>query len=151
MEKSNILIELYKFLDSNTILTLATTRKDKPYISNLFYVADNDLSLYFLSNKKTRHAQEFIANPNVAVSIYDPASAPGKFVAGIQIEGKVVVAKGLDLVRNFPKYLKLFPATKINLEMLKQVNSDTRLFKFTPDKEYFTDKRIFEKREEIDL
>ena len=142
---------ILNFMNSNTILSLSTSISDSPYICNLFYVCDDDLNIYFLSSNKTRHAQELKDNPKVAVSIYDPKSAPGKSVIGLQAVGKVSEAKGMELVKMFASYLKLFPATKIDINMLKQVSFDSRLFKFKPDIIYFMDKSHFEKRQEVVL
>lgn len=139
------------FMNSNTILSLSTSTSDSPYICNLFYVCDDDLNIYFLSSKKTRHAQELKDNPRVAVSIYDPLSAPGKSVIGLQATGKVSEAKGIELIKMFKSYLSIFPATKVNIDMLKQVSFDSRLFKFKPDVIYFMDKSHFEKRQEVIL
>ena len=58
------------FIKEHHLLTLATSKENVPYCANVFYIYDKkNNSLIFSSDIKTRHAQEFSENVNVAGAI----------------------------------------------------------------------------------
>ena len=62
--------QIIHFLNEHHLLTLATSQNNKPYCCNLFYVYDQvSNQLIFSTETKTKHAQDFITNTNVAGSI----------------------------------------------------------------------------------
>jgi hypothetical protein len=70
----------------NTYLTLSTTNGDRPWCAPVQYVADEDLTLYFVSLPESRHMSDIKTNPSVAVTIFDSQQPP--FTSrGVQIEG----------------------------------------------------------------
>jgi hypothetical protein len=70
----------------NTYLTLSTANGDQPWGAAVQYVADEDLNLYFVSLPDSRHMSHIMANPSVAVTIFDSRQPP--FTSrGVQIEG----------------------------------------------------------------
>ena len=50
-------------------MSLATVHENMPWVCEVHFSYDDDLNLYFGSSSKTRHAQEILANPNVAGNI----------------------------------------------------------------------------------
>ena len=62
--------QIIDFINEHHLLILATSQNNIPYCCNVFYVYDEvSNQLIFSSVTKTKHAQNFIANPNVAGSI----------------------------------------------------------------------------------
>ncbi len=57
------------FLASHTTLTLATIGPDGPAAAAVFYAADGNLNLYFLSEDQTQHGRNLLADPRVAGTI----------------------------------------------------------------------------------
>jgi len=57
------------FLDSCGTLTLATSGPAGAWAASLFFARDAQLNLYFISSTETRHVQDFLANPLVAVTV----------------------------------------------------------------------------------
>ena len=49
-------------IQRNSVIVLATTEGDQPWIAPLEYMADEDLNLYFFSTTKARHVQHLEAN-----------------------------------------------------------------------------------------
>jgi uncharacterized protein YhbP (UPF0306 family) len=96
------------YVRTHYTMTLATTRQDRPWAATVFYAADDDLRLYFVSDPKTRHATEGEANPNVAVTIYEH-DQDWSSIRGIQIEGRldVVAREARDAVE--ARYVARFP------------------------------------------
>lgn len=104
---------IVEFINEHHLLTLATSKDNIPYCCNAFYVFDEEnISLIFSSDTKTKHAQDFIANPNVAGSISLETKAVGK-IQGVQLLGKVTELKGEELKSASKKYLKAYPYARL--------------------------------------
>lgn len=74
-----------EFLRSNELGVLATISSDgKPHARTVYYSADDDFSIHFLTYSNTRKAADLRKNPNAAFVITDP-DAPST----MQIEGMV--------------------------------------------------------------
>tara|TARA_X000000368_G_scaffold409297_1_gene391023 strand:+ start:1554 stop:1973 length:420 start_codon:yes stop_codon:yes gene_type:complete len=103
---------IIEFIKRHHLLTLATSKDNRPYCCNVFYVYnEKNNSLIFSSETKTKHATDFIDNPNVAASISLETKDVDK-IQGVQILGKIVEPKG-DKIENATKqYLKEFPYAK---------------------------------------
>lgn len=68
-------------------LSLATVKENKPWVCEVHFAYDEDLSLYFVSQQDTRHCQEIALNPYVAGNIikqHPLTEAPN----GIYFEGR---------------------------------------------------------------
>lgn len=81
-------------------MSIATVSENKPWVCEVHFVADDDLNLYFVSKKSTRHCQEIANNPNVAGNIvrqHGLKEVPG----GIYFEGsaEAIVATEEDIER----------------------------------------------------
>lgn len=81
---------LRAFLAAQSTLALATVNHDGvPENAPVFYVADDELNLYWLSKESSRHSLNLAAQPRVAGAIY-PAVWGWDKIAGLQIEGEAV-------------------------------------------------------------
>ncbi|MDB5168083.1 MAG: rnhA [Candidatus Saccharibacteria bacterium] len=77
-----------EYLALGTIMQLATSSGNKPWISTVYYVADSERNIYWLSLPERRHSKEVQVNPEVAVAIAIKQDIP---VIGIQASGQVAV------------------------------------------------------------
>lgn len=92
------------FLSSHTTLTLATVGPDgAPAAAAVFYAHDEDLNLYFLSEERTQHGQNLLANGLVAGTIQDDGQ-DWRAIRGLQVRGRAFPATGEDLVRAVAVY-----------------------------------------------
>ncbi len=57
------------FLDSLSTLTLATYGPAGPWAASLFFARDEECNLYFISSQSSRHVQDLLTEPNVAVTV----------------------------------------------------------------------------------
>ena len=81
--------QIIHFLNEHHLLTLATSQNNKPYCCNLFYVYDEiSNQLIFSTDTKTKHAQDFITNTNVAGSIALETKDVSK-IQGVQLLGTI--------------------------------------------------------------
>lgn len=77
-------------------MQLATVGAGKPWVCSLYYVADDNLNLYWLSLPGRRHSQEIVDNPNVSIAIAVKTDQP---VIGIQAEGRAEIIKNKQIIK----------------------------------------------------
>lgn len=77
-------------------MTLATMGTDGPAAAAVFYVHDADLNLYFLSEERTQHGQNLLANPAVAATIQADGQ-DWRGIRGLQLRGSAALASAPQL------------------------------------------------------
>jgi len=108
--------QIIDFINEHHLLILATSQNNIPYCCNVFYVYDEvSNQLIFSSDTKTKHAQDFIANPNVAGSIALETKEISK-IQGVQLLGTIQELKAEELKIAKEQYLKAFPYAE-NMEL----------------------------------
>jgi uncharacterized protein YhbP (UPF0306 family) len=76
-------------LGGETTLSLATSGEDgRACVAPLFYIADNELSLFWLSSESSRHSLNLTAAPCVAATVYRSVEN-WKQIRGVQLRGAV--------------------------------------------------------------
>jgi uncharacterized protein YhbP (UPF0306 family) len=76
-------------LGEETTLSLATTGEDgQACVAPLFYIVDENLSLYWLSSESSLHSLNLAANPRAAATIYRSVEN-WKQIRGVQLRGTV--------------------------------------------------------------
>ncbi len=80
-----------EYLKQATLMQVATVRNNQPWACSVYFAADPNMNLYWLSKPDRRHSIEISENEKVAGTIVLPHT-PGDKVRGIQFEG---VAKEL--------------------------------------------------------
>ncbi|MGH2522511.1 MAG: pyridoxamine 5'-phosphate oxidase family protein, partial [Anaerolineales bacterium] len=69
---SNLKSEIYRFLAAHSTLTLATLNPDgQPMAASLFFVADAELNLYWVSGPRSRHSLNLEKNARAAVTVHN--------------------------------------------------------------------------------
>ncbi len=111
---------ILKFLSTRHIMTLATSSQGEPWCCNLFYAIDKErFWLIFTSNPETKHIEQGVANPQVALSVVLDTKVVGK-VRGVQINGTLydahANAEALKICKS--AYLKRFPYAALRLDHL---------------------------------
>ena len=135
--------QIIHFLNEHHLLTLATSQNDKPYCCNLFYVYDQvSNQLIFSTETKTKHAQDFITNTNVAGSVALETKNVSK-IQGVQLQGTIQELKGEDLKIAKEQYIKAFSyAANMDLHLWAM---PLNFIKMTNNKLGFGKKLIWEK------
>lgn len=76
------------YLKEAKLMQIATSKNNKPWVATVWYVHDDELNLYFISRRSTRHSLEIRDNTNVAGAIVKPhVKGSGEKVIGLQFEG----------------------------------------------------------------
>ena len=135
--------QIIHFLNEHHLLTLATSQNNKPYCCNLFYVYDKvSNQLIFSTETKTKHAQDFIYNTNVAGSIALETKEVSK-IQGVQLLGTIFELKGERLKIAKEQYIKAFSyAANMDLHLWAM---PLNFIKMTHNKLGFGKKLIWEK------
>ena len=135
--------QIIHFLNEHHLLTLATSQNNKPYCCNLFYVYDQlSNHLIFSTEIKTKHAQDFICNTNVAGSIALETREVSK-IQGVQLIGTIQELKGEHLKIAKERYIKAFSyAANMDLHLWAM---PLNFIKMTHNKLGFGKKLIWEK------
>ncbi len=137
--------QIVNFINEHHLLTLATSKDNEPYCCNAFYVFNEENnSLIFSSDTKTKHATDFIANPNVAGSISLETKAVGK-IQGVQLLGRIFELKGEDLKKATKQYLKTYPYARLMETHLWKMK--LTFAKMTHNRLGFGKKLIWEKKD----
>ncbi len=137
-----------KIIADNLYLSLATVGMGQPWIAPLYYAADENFNLYFVSEKTSRHAQHITRSPQVAVSIFNSQEIPEK-VNGVQIKGEARQVGLKELPHALGVYFKkrfselLTDRIKDHLNPIKYLGGfPYRVYKIIPHKTYILDPQI---------
>jgi uncharacterized protein YhbP (UPF0306 family) len=102
-----------RFLKKHHVLTIATCVGNEPWCASCFYVyLEEEESLVFTTDKKTRHGQEFLKNEKVAGAVALETNIIGK-IRGIQFQGIVSEPSGALAEKAETAYLKRFPVAML--------------------------------------
>ena len=142
------------YLETHNTMTLGTCSGDVPWAATVFYASD-DLRLYFFSVPDSRHCQNLVANPRVAVTVQEDYH-DWRRIKGIQLEGTAILvdsmiekAKAMAIyARKYPEVIKLFtnPASGLFYKAFLKV----KFYCVIPEKVFFIDnEQGFGKRQEL--
>jgi uncharacterized protein YhbP (UPF0306 family) len=135
--------QIIDFINEHHLLTLATSKGNTPYCCNVFYVYDvANNQLIFSTETKTKHAQDFTLNPNVAGSIALETKEVAK-IQGVQLLGVITELKGDELKAATKQYLQAFSYARLMKTHLWEMK--LTFIKMTHNKLGFGKKLIWEK------
>ncbi len=104
---------IIKFLRKHHVLTIATTVDNEPWCASCFYVyLEEENSLVFTTDLKTRHGKEFLRNQHVAGTVVLETIIIGK-IRGIQFQGTISEPSGELAAKAKKAYLRRFPVAML--------------------------------------
>jgi uncharacterized protein YhbP (UPF0306 family) len=80
-------------LSRGHLMSLATVDEGGPWVSDVVYVFDDDLNIYWISKVDARHSRAILKNPQVAGTI-TVSNAPQEKNVGIQFSGTAEKLEG---------------------------------------------------------
>ena len=111
-------------------MQLASSVDNQPWICTVYYVADGNLNIYWLSWTTRRHSQEIKANCKVAVTIPIKLDRP---VTGVQAEGKASEVTDAVLIEEMmKKYTAKYDAGHEFYKNFMDGKNKHTMYKFTP-------------------
>lgn len=138
--------EIIRILESHVCGSLSTVNESKAYCNTIYYCFDKDLCLYFASDYTTKHAEYIMANPNVAVCVWDQPTSYGEKHIGLQIEGECHLVSGTDIFHTWSLYIKRFNIFQQKIgsfENLRDKIVGIRLYKIVPQSIKITNSKLF--------
>lgn len=79
--------DISAYLDEAKMMQLATAAANKPWICNVWFVADENFTVYWISSTKRRHSEELENNSSVAASFCIPRQPSESNRGALQLEG----------------------------------------------------------------
>jgi uncharacterized protein YhbP (UPF0306 family) len=120
------------YLHDAKLMQLATVAGSKPWVCNVWFVADESFNIYWFSSVTRRHSRELEHNVNVAGSMCLPTS-PQNPPQGLQFEGIAkVVSKKAEVQRVIGLYKNyIFPLEQIQ-QMMTHPDRPHRFYQIKP-------------------
>jgi uncharacterized protein YhbP (UPF0306 family) len=146
--KSARLEKIADLLRSQSSLALSTAPGGEPRSTPLFYLADDDLRLYWFSSASSEHSRTLRRDPEAAVAVYRPTDEWRK-IQGVQMRGRVSAISDRERRRAIGEaYCERFGLGRF----FKNAMSRSRLYVFEPDwVRYIDNTKRFGYRFEIQL
>ena len=113
-----------RMLEEHNTLTLATTGEQGPWAATVFYASDADYNLYFVSDRRTRHARDMLSGAPVAAAINADVDNWND-VRGLQLEGAAARVEGAERVRALALYLAKFATVKALFDAPRSADEQT--------------------------
>jgi uncharacterized protein YhbP (UPF0306 family) len=83
---------IHEVLEKGYLMSLATIDDGGVWVTDVIYIHDNNLKVYWVSDPAVRHSQAIAKNPLIAATI--TASSAGESNFGIQVTGKATKLVG---------------------------------------------------------
>ena len=134
-------------LREQSTLSLATTDElGEPWVTPLFYLVDDDLTLFWLSSKTSLHSVNIKRLPKAAISVYWQAES-WKDIQGVQMRGSITIVadkrRRSHLIKTYCRRFQLGAVFKLAI-------SRCDLFAFRPEfARYIDNSRMFGTRTEL--
>lgn len=107
--------KLHGFLNSETVLTIATADACGAWSAPVLYVADTQaepFELYFLSSSNSRHISGLPLSGSAAVSIYTEYTGAWQSIRGVQIHASITQVAESEKASIAQRYFARFPEVK---------------------------------------
>ena len=141
--------EYFDLLNSQKLMAVATFG-EHPWIAWVYYVADDQGNLYFISSPKTIHGQHIMQNQQVSCAIADTSQNPVDSKKGIQLFGTVDVVSGVGKLKWFFKmWAKIAPGTTdiLNFKTFDAGKLESNVYRVTPTKIRFFNEALYQDAE----
>lgn len=158
-DSQDLRAETREYLARHNTVSLATDGPDGLWATTVFYV-NLDLSLYFLSEPKTRHVQNVLRNSSIAATVNEDYH-DWRQIKGIQMSAMCEEVKGKrELARALAAYVRKYPFVAQFLspsQFLRGMSVgghalDVRLYRLRPTRLLYLDnERGFSNRQEVPL
>ena len=128
-------------LQQARVMQVATVRGGRPWVCSVYFVADEQQRLYWLSWPSRRHSRDIAANDRVAVAIAVKTDKP---VIGIQAEGRAtVVTDSTEVQRVMQRYTEKYGEGSEFYNNFVAGKNLHELYRFTPETYVLFDELYF--------
>ena len=147
-----LLKEALAYLENHHVMTLATVGDEGPWASAVFYV-NQGFTLYFFTERNTRHGRNLAANPLVAAAIQEDYGE-WREIKGIQLQGEATPVGSMEKVGVILLFLRKFPSL---CHFFAHSNTAVRMayaqvYKLVPREAWYLDnQKGFSSRQKLNL
>lgn len=127
--------EIEQILNEEIVISLATSSDDGAWASDLLFVHDNDLAIYWKSSTETRHSRNISKNPQAAATV----TSTKENGSGLQLTGTVEVVNS-DLVEELNDKLRAKRQALYGQHIAERETArenDRQWYRLTPSVYYF--------------
>lgn len=154
-DKEKAVESVFRILEKNKLLTLATVNKDgSPHVCSNYFVFDDSFNLYIWTDFNSKHSKNIGEGSKVSVNIADTSQKWGSMLSGLQIDG---FAKSLSMKESLvpaKKYMKRYPLVSGIVKNLAGFHSkklESKIYKIEMVEIKILDERKFGKEEHQEL
>ena len=101
------ILRVQDFLNDHNTVSIASKNNQSVWAATVFYIADTDMSLYFLSSDKTQHIGNIQIDENVAITVYKDVG-DWQSIKGLQGSGQVSEVRSSDRDKILADYIKKY-------------------------------------------
>lgn len=128
-------------LKDKKMMQIASVSGDQPWICTVYFVADEEQNLYWLSLPSRRHSIEIKSNSKVAVAVPVEFDQP---VIGLQSEGEATKVNNAEIIKNIMKlYVDKYGQGKDFYDNFLAGKNQHALYRFTPKSYVLFDEKNF--------
>ncbi|MEV7782828.1 pyridoxamine 5'-phosphate oxidase family protein [Kitasatospora sp. NPDC088351] len=132
------------------VLTLATAGHERgPHANLAFFAHDDDLVLYFVSERSTRHSHHLAEEARAAATVFLPPPVFGEQLRGVQLSGSAGEAWGRQAEAALAAYQGRFPSFAQDAEVRRQFltgGGAAALYRFQVEELTAVDEPVFGRR-----
>lgn len=148
--KNQIRKDIFQFLKSNGILTLAVAGNNNPWVCTLYYGIDEEMNLYVVTDPNNEHGKIMASNSKVAFNIFDSGQKITESKKGLQGRGTVKMINGKSAVaRALAIWHKANPGIEgmITVKNILDKRSDTKIYKIIPTYLKYFNQQLYGEKE----
>ncbi len=148
-ETKKILSSIIGILKKNHLLTLSTSKNNKPYSKTAFYTFDKDMNLYIWNERGTTTAN-LEKNKRVAINIFDSKQRWSSSLQGLRATGTASIVNNKELIKAGILYIRRFPKSLNFVKNPKGFHSkmfESRIYKIKLEDINVFDEKTFGKGE----
>jgi general stress protein 26 len=106
-DETTLKSSIERIINHAPLISFATVDKDnKPHISNSYFGCTSLLQIVVLTSPEANHSKAIRHNPNVAVSVTDSQQLPSSRKSGLELQGKMHQAKGIEAIAAYGSYMR---------------------------------------------
>jgi len=129
-----------EYFSSVKPMQLATLNNDQPWICTVYFVADENFNLYWMSARERRHSQDIVANSKAAVTVVKDTERK----QALQIVGEASEVSDEELEKAHRLYMLKYGPKDYDLDEIKRHLPQGRAYWiFKPTKMFFWDEVNF--------
>ncbi|GIT37989.1 MAG: hypothetical protein Ct9H300mP6_18570 [Gammaproteobacteria bacterium] len=103
----DIILRVQEFLNNHNTVSIASKNNESVWAATVFYIADTEMNLYFLSSDKTQHIGNIQTDENVAITVYKDVE-DWQSIQGLQGSGQVSEVASSDRDKILADYIKKY-------------------------------------------